>query len=273
MKSLTVVLAVPLLVLTGCPREREELTAAEARQALEEASDAGQAEALTGASVDIATRFTLGQAVDEAATELRAFIAAQLPCAEVELEQATLRVTYGARAGNCRYRGHEFSGTHELSIERNEDASVEVHHEWIGFSNGVVTLDGTADVTWDFATETRRVRHESQWRHLDSGRSGTGYGDRVQTVLAGGLAEGILIDGSRAWDGELGHWNLAIDGVKMRWSDPVPEAGSYTLYTPFDKNARLSFDRVDEDTIRVTVAGRKREFSFTVGQLGAIAED
>jgi hypothetical protein len=272
MKSLTAVLVLPLLVLTGCPREKE-LTAGEATQALQQASDAGQAEGLTSASVDIATNFTIGQAVQESAAELRSFIAAQLPCADVTLEDAKLTVVYGGKPGSCSYHGHAFSGAHAISIERNEDASVEVHHEWSDFSNGVVSLDGTADVTWNFADATRRVKHESHWTHLASKRTGTGSGDRVQSVLAGGLAEGIQVDGSRAWDGERGHWDLAIDSVQMRWTDPVPQSGTYTLTTPFEKSVSMSFGRVDDDTVRVTIAGQNREFSFTVSKLGAIAEE
>jgi hypothetical protein len=96
----------------------------------------------------------------------------------------------------------------------------------------------------------------------------------LQSVLAGGLAEGIQVDGNRTWDGERGHWDLAIDGVQMRWTDPVPQAGSYTLVTPFkDKTVSMSFDRVDDDTIKVTVAGPRKEFSFTVSKLGDIAEE
>ncbi len=273
MKSLTAVLVLPLLVLTGCPRDKEKpLTLGEATEALEQASDAGQAEGLTAASVDISTHFTIGQAVQQGAAELGDFIRAELPCADVSLEAATLTVVYGAKGGACTYKGHHFSGTHTISVERNDDASVAVHHEWIDLSNGVVSLDGTADVTWDFDQQTRRVQHESHWTHLASGRTGVGGGDRVQSVLAGGLSEGIQVDGSRTWDGERGHWDLAIDGVQMRWTDPVPQAGSYTLQTPFDKALSLSFNRVDDDTIGVTVAGPKHEFSFTVSKLGQISE-
>ena len=92
------------------------------------------------------------------------------------------------------------------------------------------------------------------------------------TVNAGGLSEGIQVDGVRTWDGEHGHWDLAIDGVQMRWTDPVPQAGSYTLTTPFNKSVSMSFDRVDDDTIEVTVAGPRRSFGFTVSKLGDIAE-
>lgn len=270
--SLTAVLVLPVLVLTGCPRDREEpLTLGEATAALEQASDAGMAEGLTSASVDISTNFTIGQAVRDGAAELQTFIGTQLPCADVTLEDATLMVVYAAKPGECSYRGHTFSGTHSISLERNDDAQVLVHHEWTDFSNGVVSLDGSAKVTWNLTDKTRRVQHESHWTHIKSGRTGSGSGDRLQSVLAGGLAEGIQVDGSRAWDGDRGHWDLAIDGVQMRWTDPVPQAGSYTLTTPFDKSVSMSFERVDADTIKVKVAGPKRDFSFNVSKLGEIA--
>lgn len=274
MKALTAVLVLPALVLTGCPRDREEpLTVGEATQALEQASDAGLAEGLTSASVDISTNFTIGTAVKDAAAELRTFIGTQLPCAEIMLEDATLTVEYGVNEGDCAYRGHTFTGQQIISIDRNEDATIEVHHTWKDFSNGVVELDGTADVTWNFADKTRRVKHESHWKHLKSGRTGDGTGDRLQSVLAGGITEGIQVDGARTWDGERGHWDLAIDGVQMRWTDPVPQAGSYTLTTPFNgKSVSMSFDRVDDDTIQVTVEGPRRSFDFTVSKAGAIAE-
>jgi hypothetical protein len=273
MKASTLVLVLPVLVLTGCPRDREEaLTAGEATQALEQASDAGQAESLTSASVDISTNFTIGGAVEDAADELGTFIATQLPCAEIMLVNRTLTVEYGVNGGHCSYRGHTFSGQQSISVDRNEDSAVEVHHEWKSFSNGVVELDGTADVTWSFADKTRRVQHESQWKHLKSGRNGSGSGDRVQSALSGGVAEGIRVDGERSWDGERGHWGLAIDGVQMRWTDPVPQAGSYTLTTPFAKSVSMAFARVDDDTIKVTVAGPRRSFDFTVSKLGDIAE-
>jgi hypothetical protein len=273
MKSLTAVLALPLLVLTGCPKQNEDpLTLGEATSALQQASDAGQAEGLTSASVDISTNFTIGQAVKDSAAELKTFIGTQLPCADITLEDATLTVVYGANPGNCTYKGHTFSGTQTISVERDEAARVLVHHEWIDFSNGVVSLDGTADVTWNLTEKTRRVVHVSNWTHLKSGRTGKGPGDRLQSLLPGGLAEGIQVDGSRSWDGAKGHWDLAIDGVQMRWTDPVPQAGSYTLTTPFDKTVSMAFSRVDDDTIKVTVAGPKHEFSFNVSKVGEIAE-
>jgi hypothetical protein len=273
MKVLTAVLALPVLVLTGCPREgKGALTLGEATAALEQASDAGQAEGLTAATVDISTHFTVGQALQQGAEELRSFMGTQLPCADVTLEDATLTVVYGAKGGNCSYRGHTFEGTHVIAIERNDEAKVEVHHEWIGLSNGVVSLDGTADVTWNLTDETRHVRHTSQWKHVKSGRTGQGSGDRVQSLLPGGLSEGVQVDGERAWEGERGRWELTIGGVQMRWTDPVPQAGTYLLATPFKKVLAMSFQRVDDDTIQVNVKGPRGGFTFDVSKAGDIVE-
>jgi hypothetical protein len=263
--------ALPLtLTLTGCPKEGE-LTSAEAQESLQQASASSQAENLAAASVDISTNFTIGGALEKAAGELKTFIDSQLPCADVTLDGATLTIEYGVNAGNCSYRGHTFSGSSSLTVSKNAMNEVEVDHVWTGLSNGVVRLDGTAKVTWNFSDQTRHVVHDVTWTHLASGRTGKGTGDRTQKPLSGGITEGIQVDGTRSWTGARGSWDLAIDGVQMRWSDPVPQSGSYSLATPFDKSVSMSFSRVDSDTIKVTVAGAKREFSFTVSKAGAIA--
>jgi hypothetical protein len=269
-------LAVPFaLVLGGCPKTKsddggESFTRAEAQEALEESNGATAADSLASASIEISTTFTIGSGVEAAAGEVRTFIASQLPCAEVTLAGATLTVAYGVNPGSCTYRGHQFTGTHEITVETNEMSQVLVHHEWIGFSNGVVMLDGNADVTWDFAATSRHVAHHAEWTHLASGRSGVGEGDRTQTPLAGGLAEGIRIVGTRSWTGEHGRWGLDIAGVEMRWADPVPQSGKYTLVTPEDKMLSLGFSRVDEDTIAVTLTGpNDRSFTFNVNKIGS----
>lgn len=259
------------VALTACPKREARLTVGEAQQALEESAAASQAEGLTATSVDIATSFTIGAGVEQATNELARSIATALPCAIVTTTDVprSLTVEYGAR-GNCSYRGHQLSGTARIQVSSNDDSEVRVEHEWIDLSNGVVTLDGTADVTWNLEEGTRRVMHHTSWTSLRTGRQVEGEGDRIQSALEGGLREGIVVDGSRSWTGERGTWDLAIDGVEMRWTDPVPQAGTYSLSTPFDKVVSMSFARVDEDTIRVTVASGQRDFTFTVSKLGVV---
>ena len=268
----TAVLALPL-ALAGCPKQNNKpLTVSQARQALDEASVASQAEALTQNEVEISTNFTIGDAVQTAAQNLRDFIASQLPCAAITLNNATLSIEYGANPGNCTYRGQTFSGKTSVTIARNDSGDVEVQHHWDGLSNGKVSVTGDATVTWSLANETRHVVHTATWTRVSDGLTATGSGDRTQEPLAGGITEGFQVDGSRSWKGQSGQWDLAIDGVQMRWVDPVPQAGSYTLGTPFEKSLGLSFSRVNANTIKVTVTNGNRSFHFNVTKAGTISQ-
>ena len=277
MRPMSIVLASSLaLLLTACPKDKATdttpMTQVEARDALDESTVESQAAALTTSSVEISTSFTIGKAVEEAAAEVRTFIGTQLPCAEVTLAAATLTVKYGAKPGTCVYKGHTFSGTHMITVSKNEDAQVKVDHTWTDLSNGVVKVSGTAQVTWDLDDQYRKVQHDLTWTRISDGRTGRGTGDRTQKPLAGGVTEGIQVDGSRTWTGQAGRWDLAIEGVQMRWADPVPQAGTYRLASPKGRSLELSFRRVDADSIEVTLASGGRSFKFNVNSTGGVAD-
>jgi len=263
------------LVLAGCPKDEKEdpLTWAQAKEAVEESTLSDQATSLVNGTVEISTNFTIGKAVDAAAAELREFISTQLPCAEITLQNATLAIEYGANPGNCTYNGHTYSGTHSVTVSRNDDGDVEVHHTWDALSNTKISVSGTADVTWSLQDKSRNVVHELTWTRLSDGRQGTGSGNRTQSTLEGGILEGIRVNGSRTWEGKSGRWDTAINNVEMRWVDPVPQTGSYVLSTPFDKSLSMSFERVDEDSIKVTIASGDRSFSFNVNKAGSATSD
>jgi len=262
----TLSLLLSLSCLTGCNRA---LTASEARAALDEASLESQASALTANTVELNTEFTIGSAVEAAAAELRTFVQSQVPCADVTVAGGVLRIVYGARGG-CLFRGRSFTGEHTVSIMRNDATDVLVHHEWNDLSEGTISVTGEAEVTWSLNNRSRRVVHDLTWTRLRDERVGEGSGDRTQAALGGGIAEGLMIDGQREWRGQSGEWALDIDAVEVRWRDPVPQAGTYALDTPFDKTATLSFDRLDGDTITVTVASGRKSFAFDVNSVGAI---
>ncbi len=263
--SLTVLVALSLLGTSGCGA----LTREEAAEAVEEVKVSSQASALTSESVEISANFTIGGAVKDAGIQLKEFIVSQMPCADVDLDtsdekQATLTIEYGAKPGNCTFRGNEIHGRHIVSVARNEMDLVVVDHVWDGLSNGKVTVDGTATVEWDFENETRHVVHDASWKRLSDGRTGEGSGDRLQAALSGGIREGFSVNGERHWEGKEGKWDLDIDGVEMRWVDPVPQAGTYTLDTPYDKQLTLEFERASATAITVTVTGPRRSFDFEV---------
>ena len=249
-----------------------DLTLGEAREAVEESATASQASALTSASVELSTRFTLGQAAAQAAAELQAFVRSQLPCAEVSRESETLRIEYGARGGACSYNGHTFEGSHSVTITRIGERDVAVQHLWEGFSNGRVSVTGSAEVTWSATERTRRIVHETTWTRLIDGMMGVGDGERTQTAFGSREQRpwGIRVDGERSWEGDAGRWALDIDGIEMLWMDAAPQAGSYVLQTPFGKSLTLSFERLDSSRIAVSANTGRRVFEFTVSSQGAV---
>ena len=86
------------------------------------------------------------------------------------------------------------------------------------------------------------------------------------------VSQGIQVDGSRTWTGQAGRWDLAIEGVQMRWADPVPQAGTYRLASPKGRSLELSFRRIDGDSIEVTLASGGRSFKFNVNSKGGVAD-
>lgn len=258
------------VALSACPKSETDdpLTLAEAQEAVEESTLSDQAVSVVNGTVEITTNFTIGQAVEQAAEELRAFVASQLPCADIEVSAGTLSIEYGVKPGNCTYNGHSYTGKHTVNVAKNDEGEVLVQHSWDKISNAIVEVSGTADVTWSSQDRSRHVVHELTWTRLSDGREGTGSGDRTQSTLAGGIAEGIRVDGSRTWEGQSGRWDVAINSVEMRWVDPVPQSGSYVMSTPFGKSSSMAFQREDADTIRVTVSGGRRSFSFLVSKAG-----
>lgn len=243
----------------------DRLTRQEAATVLDELTISAQASALTGSSVEISTNFTIGDAAEAAADELRTFVESQLACAEVSLTGATLTVDYGANPGNCTYRGQTYAGTHSIEVVRPTAGDVLIRHTWTDFRNQTVTVTGTAEVTWSVAGGlSRRIVSDSTWTRLSDGRQGIGTADMSQTTLSGGLLEGFESDGVNTWLGEAGDWTLNTNEVEMRWVDAVPQSGRYALATPFGIDVTVSFERVASTTIQVTIDGGDASFSFDV---------
>lgn len=257
------------LALTGC--QEQGITRGEASTAVAEAALEGEAASVVSTPIEISTNFTIGKALKDAATELRGFVAAQLPCAQVSIVDNTVTTVWGTTAG-CSYKGVTLTGTSKVTIAKNEDGSVQVDHLWTDMSNGRVKVSGTANVTWSRADASRRVVHDLTWKRLSDGKTGRGTGERTQRLLdpSKGLAGGIGIDGNRAWEADRGKWNLAITGIELRLTDPVPYDGKYTLTNPAGKMLTIEFTRKSETEITVEVSSGTTRFTFVVKSTGAI---
>ncbi len=257
---------IPVLFVSFVGCQPQGLTAEQALEAKDEMQIGTESEALTSKSMEITTNFTIGDAVDQAAEELHTFMQSQWPCADVVVQSHTLTITYGAH-GSCPYNSYQsITGTHEITISKNDRTDVEVDHVWTNLSNGDVEVSGTAHVTWNLADPSRHAQHDLTWTRLSDHRTGEGTGDVVQTPLDGDLTVGFAEDGHRSWTGQSGEWDLDIAGLQMRWVDPVPQAGSLTLQTPFAKTVDLSFSRVSDKTIQVILKGPRASFDFDVSQ-------
>jgi hypothetical protein len=265
-------LALLLTAPAGCFVVGDDLSNVEMREALDEVVLEGQGQAVENEIVEITTDFTIGEGVAQAAQALRDAIASQIPCSTVTVADDTLTLDFGGLEDECVYNGHTFAGVVIVTI-RHDAASdtLTVDHTYEDLSNGVVTLNGSKVVDW--SDQTRHVVTDLEVER--AGKTARTSSDRTQTLLDpdAGLAGGIEINGERRWDNDRGAWELAIDGVELRWIDPVPQAGSYTLKTPRGKTAVLGFARVDDDTIAVTLSGGRKDRIFHVTRSGVVSDE
>lgn len=271
MKTREMSLMTSLLALAigagGC--FQQDATRAEMRQALLETTVQGLGMGMESEIIELTTSFTIGKGVEAAFEELRDFVSSQVPCSTVTLEPGKLSIDFGDLADTCTYRGRTYAGVVTVELEAQGDSYL-VTHTYDGLTGGTVTLDGTADVTW--TGTTRNVVTDLSF--VSDDRTVEVEADRTQVFssCADATAVCVDIDGHRMWTGPAGQWDMSIAGVHIRSIDPVPESGTYTLLTPKDKEVEMSFARVDEDTIRVTLSSGLRSFDFDVTKSGAVSE-
>ncbi|MCA9720395.1 MAG: hypothetical protein H6713_41585 [Myxococcales bacterium] len=248
----------------------DRVSNAELREALVELVADGQVMAFENEIVELTTSFTIGDGVAAVAEEIRAFVESQLPCSTVTVEGAHLELDFGELGDACEYNGHTFAGVIELDLTGDAD-SITVDHMFTGVTNGEVTLDGAKQVVW--TTKSRAIATDYAWKTDERAVEGTS--ERVQTLLDpdAGVRGGIEINGARQWTGESGDWELSIDGVEIRWMDPIPQAGQYTLTIPRGNQLSLSFTRIDEDTIEAVIAVGARTRVFHVNSAGGVSDE
>lgn len=254
--------------LAGC--DFRGASDAELRMAVDESVATGQAEAVQQDIIEISTSFTLGDALASALANIQAFIASQSACAIVTpTGDHGLSIDFGGLEDDCTYKGRTYSGVLTIDVEITDGATI-VTHTATAFSNGKVTLDGTAIVTW--TAESRHVVTDLTFDR--EGRVTDIEGDRTQRLLDpdAGLAGGIIVDGTRDWHNDRGDFALTIEAVEMRPIDPVPQAGTYDLTLPSGNSATLEFTRIDADTIEVRIDGPRRDRVFHVTSTGSVDE-
>ena len=249
------------------------MTGAEALEALDETLRSGSGTAATEDAIVVSTEFTLGAAVADAAAELAAFWQSQAPCADVTVSGPVVTVAYGAAGGSCTWNGKTYSGVTEVTLTRTDIGDLQVDHRYLAFSDGQVTVDGTATVNWDGSALTRDVTTAHTWTDNTTGETGDVTGAHAMGTLGGEgfFADGITLDGDRQWISAAGDWDLTFDGVEARWIDPAPQAGTFAVTNPAGKSLTIAFSRLDDTTIQAVLTGARREWVFEIGALGQVA--
>lgn len=265
-KSLaSLALAPALLALAACdqaPASREEL-----REAVVEVADLGEGLGTQDDIIELTTSFTLGQGVQTAAEEIRDFVHSQVPCSTVTVEPGRVSIDFGELGDACVYRGRTYAGVVTVDVELPGDGA-HVTHTYEGFTGGRVTMDGTADVTWNDGE-----RHiVGDWTFTSDERTVEVDSDRTQIFRRCDDVDAVCVSvtGDRHWTSPRGEWDMTIEDVEARSIDPVPEAGIYTVVNPEGREIGMSFSRVDDDTIQVDITGGRRDITFQVTAAGQV---
>lgn len=254
-----------LLTLPAC--DDDSASPSEMRMAVDEVVATGQAASLEDGVFEITTDFRLGDGVHGVLTEVRALVESQIPCSTIEAtDEQTLVIDFGTLEDGCEYRGRTFAGIVTVTYEAAGD-DVIVTHDYDGITDGRATLDGEAVVTW-----SERSRHIVTEFAVHRPRGDfSSDGDRTQTRIDE-RGDGIRVDGERNWRNDRGRWHLEIDGVEMRPIDPVPQDGAYVLTTARGREITMTFERIDEDTIEVSVSGGRRDRVYRVTSAGEVED-
>lgn len=263
-------LALATLAVAGC--DLAEGSFAEMRIAVDESVATGEAAALEEGIIEITTDFTIGQGLQDAAAHIRGLVQSQIPCSSVESPAAnTLVIDFGTLDDSCVYKGRTYAGVVTLSYAVQGETVV-VEHGYAGVTNGRVTIDGDATVTWSAAAGGGVSRHIVSSFDLEGPRGDYhSEADRTQTFSDPG--SGVFsVQGDRQWSGPRGdgkaNWEATID-----IDFAVPIDGSADVTTPGGSEFTLSFEQIDDDTVEVRVTGGRRDRVFHVTSTGAVKDE
>ncbi len=269
-RPLSPILPVAVLCLaSACSQVSRE----DAEGALDQAALAVQAHALMATVVALAAPTQTGVPIPTAATRLASTIQRLVACATTTAAGDTILIDFGAAARPCLYAGRTLSGCAQLRILANGADTLVIDHYWVAgslrdchgddFSDGAMTVDGTATVTWDLTTARRDIlQRDLVWRANSTTRT---------TSAAGALAEqdlepktGVRVDGAQTWTTEGADWQLQSTGVTIGFDDYLPSAGTHVVTNPSGDLITLEYTRTDEGHTRVRVHGDGADFSFDV---------
>jgi hypothetical protein len=261
------------LALLGLTAACGQVSREDAEDALDQVALAVQAHALMATIVELAAPTRTGVPTATAASDLGSSIERLVGCATTTVTDDTVLIDFGTAARPCTYAGRTLSGCAQLRVLENSADTLVIDHYWVAssardchdddFTDGALTVDGTATVTWDLATARRDVvQRDLVWRANSNTRT---------TSAAGTLAEqdlqpktGVRVDGAQTWTTEGAEWQLQSTDVSIGFDDYLPSAGTHLVTNPSGALITISYARADNAHTRVQVVGGGSDFTFDV---------
>lgn len=258
---------VPAVLLAACGTtepapngEDDGVGLEEARVAVLEANVSASADRATADSIDVSTELGAGGGEIAQATGLIAdFWQSQEPCSRVTVDGSEIIVDYGTLEDDCEFEGRTYAGIDTIQVLSLDPLGMAVTHDWNQFTNGNVTLDGNASVTWIGNDQTRHVETDYVFANFVDASIVEVRGDHLTRRLDPELPVregGFVLDGTRDWTSASGDWSIDMIALEIRPQDPAPQAGTVELTNPGGNTLTIAYERIDEDTIAATVVGR-----------------
>lgn len=242
------------------------------------------------------------------AMDIEAFIDSQADCSEVTREDNLITVDFGDLDDDCSFMDRTYAGEMVAVMSTNDDGAEVIGLTFNAMSDGVITIDGTADI--EMSEDSRNITsdvHISREGDLPCERGerpddemGEETGEEVEAMaddsapapredireggrhrmppppaevdvvavrseaaMDGSFDNGVIVNGTRTMSAERGDASITETDLEIVAGERVPQAGTIVHNSPHGE-VTLSFSRIDDDTIEVSVSGDRGEQVFLV---------
>ncbi|MEQ1502099.1 MAG: hypothetical protein ABMB14_07700 [Myxococcota bacterium] len=274
-----ILMAIPV-VLVGCVLDgpnKDELTPAEAKTAIESLNQTARSDNASAAIVDVTTDVTVGDPLSAIIGGVSDFWESQAPCTAVSVGGDTLTLDFGSLADDCTFAGHTYAGIDTVAFTAVDPGTMKVMHTFDAFTNGNVTIDGTTDVTWTGDDDwTRHVESDYVFANFVDPTLVEVHSEHTVSRLDPAVPirdGGFVLSGTRDWTvDDHNDWSMTMNDLKLMIDDAAPFAGTAEVVTPDDRNLSIVYDRLDDGTITATVTGEggNKSLVFYIDQDGVV---